>query len=97
MFFYLIPQLIDAPKGVLFDADMVSGTTRVSCELLFYDELQKAHVHVGIKYDEDLGYYIPKTFLIEKNAGTKYIDNQTEVIVTKIAKIECEEEKNSDN
>lgn len=41
MFFYLIPQLIDAPKGVLFDADMVSGTTRVSCELLFYDELQK--------------------------------------------------------
>jgi hypothetical protein len=97
VFFYLIPQLIDAPKGVLFDADMVSGTTRVSCELLFYDELQKAHVHVGIKYDEDLGYYIPKTFLIEKNAGTKYIDNQTEVIVTKIAKIECEEEKNSDN
>ncbi|QWI25663.1 hypothetical protein EXW34_31320 (plasmid) [Bacillus mycoides] len=94
VFFYLIPQLIDAPKGVLFDPDKVGRPTRINCELLFYDELQKAHVHVGIKYDADLGYYIPKTLLIEKNAGTKYLDKQTEIIVTKIAKTELEDDKN---
>lgn len=26
-----------------------------------------SYVHIGIKKDEELGYYIPKTFLIEKH------------------------------
>ncbi|MED1092172.1 PBECR4 domain-containing protein [Bacillus paramycoides] len=94
VFFYLVPQLIDAPRGVLFNPDKVEGSTQITCELLFYDELQKAHVHVGIKYDADLGYYIPKTLVIERNAGTKFIDNQTEVIVTRVAKNEYEDDKN---
>ncbi|MBK5201902.1 MAG: hypothetical protein JJE21_10315 [Spirochaetaceae bacterium] len=86
VFFYLIPKLVDHPKGILYDASKVMGLTLVDCELLFYDEYQNAYIHIGIKEDKDLGYYIPKTFLIEKitehSDGRKYINKQDKIIVT---------------
>jgi hypothetical protein len=91
VFFYLIPKLIESPKGVLYDAAVVDGSTQIDCEILFYDNLQNAYVHIGIKKDEDLGYYIPKTFFVEKitpnKNGMKYIENQKEIIVTKLDKV----------
>jgi phage-Barnase-EndoU-ColicinE5/D-RelE like nuclease4 len=95
VFFYLIPKFIESPKAVLYDKGKVDGNTRVDCEILFYDQLQNAYVHIGIKLDDDLGYYIPKTFLIEKTKnkdGLKYINDQTEIIVSKIAKLAIEVE-----
>ncbi|MCZ0875631.1 PBECR4 domain-containing protein [Peribacillus sp. AS_2] len=90
VFFYLIPKLIESPKGVLYDAAAVPGNTLIDCEILFYDNLQSAYVHIGIKKDEDLGYYIPKTFFVEKitsnKDGMKYVANQKEIIVTKLDK-----------
>lgn len=93
VFFYLIPRIIEAPKGVLYNKDLVNGNTKVDCEILFYDNLQNAYVHLGIKYDKKLNYYIPKTFLIEKinsntnKTGMKYIENQKKITVTKIRKM----------
>jgi|SRR5690625_644712 len=76
VFFYLIPKLVESPKGVLFNPSKVATNTRIDCEILFHDEHQNANIHIGIKFDEELGYYIPKTFLIKKNKGIKYIENQ---------------------
>lgn len=88
VFFYLVPELVEKPRGLLFDPAKVSVNTQVDCELLFYDQFKKSYIHIGIKEDVDLGYYIPKTFLIEKitdfNDGLKYINNQQTITVKKI-------------
>jgi hypothetical protein len=90
VFFYLIPKLAEAPKGVLYDPSKVMGKSNVDCELLFFDEFERAYVHIGIKKDEVLGYYIPKTFLIEKitenNDGLKYIADQQKITVKKVSR-----------
>lgn len=62
--------------------------TSLDCCLvrLFYAKDENAMVHLGIKKDKSLGYYIPKTFFVEK-IGTdgvdSYIDKQKEITVTK--------------
>ncbi|AMO87250.1 hypothetical protein B857_01940 [Solibacillus isronensis B3W22] len=91
IFFYLLPRIIEAPKGVLFDQERVEdGTTRINCEILFYDKYHNAMVHLGIKYDEELGYHIPQTFFVERvtanKNGLKYVGNQQIITVTKINK-----------
>ena len=43
-------------------------------------------IHLGIKQDKTLGYYIPKTFFVEKIGADGidiYIDKQKEIIATK--------------
>ena len=96
MFFYLIPKLIESPKGVLYDDAVVDGDTQIDCEILFYDNLQSAYVYIGIKKDQKLGYYIPKTFFVEKitpnKNGMKYVENQKEIIVTKLDTVIIEAE-----
>jgi len=91
VFFYLLPQLIEKPKGVIFVPEQViGGTTRINCEILFYDHFQNAMVHLGIKYDEKLEYYIPQTILVERvttsKDGLKFVGNQQEITVIKITK-----------
>jgi hypothetical protein len=90
VFFYLIPHLIDSPKGVLYDASVVDGSTQIDCEILFYDNLQSAYVHIGIEYNEQAGYYRPRTFFVERitpnKNGMKYIENQKDITVTKLDK-----------
>ncbi|MHB1652317.1 MAG: PBECR4 domain-containing protein [Desulfitobacteriaceae bacterium] len=87
VFFYLIPKLLEAPKAVLYDTTIMSRST-VDCEILLYDELQRAYVHIGIKKDDVLGYFVPKTFLIEKitqnNDGLQYITSQQAISVNKL-------------
>ena len=56
--------------------------------MIFYDQLQNAYVHLGLEYDKELSNYIARSFFIEKitqkNTGKKFIDNQDEIIVSKI-------------
>ncbi|KZM52533.1 hypothetical protein A3Q35_18200 [Aeribacillus pallidus] len=88
VFFYLIPRIIESPQAVIYDSSKLKS--RVDSEILFYDECNKAYVHIGITYDENLSYYVPRTFLIEKitekNDGLKYIKNQQNISVRKISK-----------
>lgn len=88
VFFYLIPKIIDQPKAVIYDKTKVQGGTRIDCKMIFYDQLQNSYVHLALEYDEELNYYIARSFLIEKitekNTGKKFIDNQDEIIVSKI-------------
>lgn len=92
VFFYLIPKLIESPKAVLYDASKVDGNTQIDCEILFYNNVQKAYVHLGIEFNEKAGYYRPRTFFVEKitpkKNGTKYIEHQTEITVTRLDKVE---------
>lgn len=85
VFFYLIPRLLENAKVVDFNKELVDGDTRIECDLLFFDELQNAYVHLGIELDLELGFYVPRTFLIKKvtknNKGTKFISNQIEVLI----------------
>lgn len=53
---------------------------------MFYTKEENAVVHLGIKKDEVLGYYIPKTFFVEKmgeDGGDIYIDKQKKIEVIK--------------
>jgi hypothetical protein len=34
VFFYLIPMLIESPRGVLYDAAVVDGSTKIDCEII---------------------------------------------------------------
>ncbi len=84
VFFYLIPRIIDNPRGVIYYKEKVSENNTIECEMLFYDEFEKSYVHLGIDSDKD-GVYYPRTFFIErvtdKNDGKKYINNQDKIEV----------------
>jgi len=90
VFFYLVPRLLENAKVIRFNQELVGGNTKIECDLLFFDTLQNAYVHLGIK-STDVGYYVPRTFLIEKvtekNKGTKFIDQQSELEVKERYKI----------
>lgn len=88
VFFYTLPKLINNPKAALFDRKKVIGTeTKIDCQILFYDQYQNAMIHLGIIEDENLGYYIPKTFFVERvtknKNGLRYVGNQQKINVKK--------------
>lgn len=88
VFFYLIPQVLHTPQAVKYELGLVNGTTNIDCEILIYNHRISAYVHIGITKDEELGYYVPQTFFVErvteKNNGLKYIESQKELTISKI-------------
>lgn len=90
VYFYLMPDIIENPVAVNFNNENVETPTKIDCDILFYTKNENAIVHLGIKEDKALGYYIPKTFFVEK-IGTDgvdiYIDKQKKIIATKKNKI----------
>lgn len=98
VFFYLIPQILHSPQGIKYNIGFVKSGTNIDCEILLYHQHLSAYVHIGIKKDEELGYYIPKTFFVErittKNSGLKYIENQKElnIILSKKSNVEINNE-----
>lgn len=78
--------IIEKPIAVKFKNENVESPTKIECGILFYTEDENAIVHLGIKEDKTLGYYIPKTFFVEKigaDGVDVYIDKQKKIIVTK--------------
>lgn len=86
IFFYLIPKILYNPVIIKFDNKKVIPSTSISCEFVFYEKILNAYVHIGMDCDENT--YFPKSLFIEKikesNPGTKFINKQTEITVTKI-------------
>ena len=69
-----------------FKNENVSPPKKIDCDILFYTKDENAIIHLGIKKDETLGYYIPKTFFVEKigeDGVDIYIDKQEKIIATK--------------
>jgi hypothetical protein len=86
VYFYLMPDIIENPIAVNFENKNVDPPTKIDCDILFYTKNENAIVHLGIKEDETLGYYIPKTFFVEKiraDGVDIYIDRQKKIIATK--------------
>lgn len=86
VYFYLMPDIIEHPVAVNFENKNVDPPTKIDCDILFYTRNENAIVHLGIKEDETLGYYIPKTFFVEKigeDGADIYIDKQKQIIATK--------------
>lgn len=86
VYFYLLPKLIENPMAVNYDINNVDGTTNIECEILFYSNVENdnAIIHLGIEED-DLGYYFPRTFFVEKVSEKEkdiYITKQEKVDVT---------------
>lgn len=88
VFFYLIPKIIESPKAIKYDKSKVKGGTSIEGKIIFYDKQQNSYVHIFLEYDEEKKYHIARSFCIEKitdhNTGTKFIDGQTKITVTKI-------------
>lgn len=90
VYFYLVPEIIEKPIAVEFKNEDVDPPTRIDCDILFYTQEENAVVHLGIKKDDDLGYYIPKTFFVEKlndDGVDIYIDKQKKIVATKKKRI----------
>ena len=86
VYFYLLPDIIENPVAVNFRNESVHPPTKIDCDILFYTKNESAIVHLGIKEDETLGYYIPKTFFVEKigeDGADVYIDKQKKIFATK--------------
>ena len=86
VYFYLMPDILENPVAVNFKNENVSPPTKIDCDILFYTKDENAIIHLGIKKDETLGYYIPKTFFVEKigeDGVDIYIDKQEKIIATK--------------
>ena len=90
VYFYLLPSIIERPIAVKFKNENVNPPTKIDCDILFYTRNENAVVHLGIKNDEELGYYIPKTFFVEKikeDGIDIYIENQKKIDVVKKERI----------
>ncbi len=86
VYFYLVPDIIEYPVAVNFKNKNVDPPTKIDCDILFYTRNENAIVHLGIKEDKTLGYYIPKTFFVEKigeDGADIYIDKQKQIIAAK--------------
>lgn len=91
VFFYLIPLLLDKPKCIRFNRNMIQGSTNIDCELLFYDTCHNAYIHIGLQKSDDKKYYFPKSFFIEKitekNTGKKFVQGQEKIYLQKVTKL----------
>ena len=86
VYFYLMPDIMENPIAVNFKNENVTPPTKIDCDILFYTRDENAMIHLGIKKDEILGYYIPKTFFVEKmgvDGIDIYIDKQKRIIANK--------------
>lgn len=75
-FFPFVYQLLHDPSIIQFNPSVVDGNSLLKCDLIFHksDFLTK-RIHLGIE-NKGNNEYFPKTYMIEKNNGTKYIANQ---------------------
>lgn len=92
VYFYLLPELAAVPLAVEFKNEKVNPPTKIDCEIMFYSAVKgdNAIIHLGIKKDEKLRYYIPKTFFIEKvsdKCDDIYLARQEEIQTTVLDRI----------
>lgn len=50
--------------------------SRISCEFLLYDTQYERRIHLGIEKDEKRGVYYPRTFIVERENGDRYVKSQ---------------------
>lgn len=80
-YFPFIYQLLHNPSIVQFNPNVVSGGSLLTCDLIFHQpNCMSKRIHLGIE-NKGTDIYFPKTYMVEKNNGTKYIDNQNPLTI----------------
>ncbi|BCJ92821.1 hypothetical protein acsn021_03900 [Anaerocolumna cellulosilytica] len=91
VYFYLMPNMISNPLAINYKRDLVDPETNIECEIMFYSYCENAVIHLGIEYSEDKGYYIARSFFVEKlsndNPVDNYIKNQENISADLKAKV----------
>ncbi len=54
----------------------ITGHSKISCEFLLYDTHYERRIHLGIEKDEKRDVYYPRTFLVERENGDRFVVNQ---------------------
>lgn len=54
----------------------IVGHSKISCEFILYDTHYERRIHLGIEKDEKRGVYYPRTFLVERENGDRFVINQ---------------------
>lgn len=76
IYFYQLPHLVMSSK-IVFNFTKVEGSN-IECELLMYNEMHGVYAHLGLEKETSGVFYIARTFFIERNLGSKFIDAQKE-------------------
>jgi hypothetical protein len=87
VFFYLIPKVFNNKNAVQYRSE---GDSSILSDIIFYDNILNAYVHVGVVKNVD-GVYVPRTFFVERvtasNDGLKFVENQIKLDIKKIETI----------
>lgn len=87
VYFYLIPDLLENPLGVIFDKEKVNPPVKIESEILFYSTYENAVIHLGIDKEDNGDFYYPRSFFVEKlgkdTVKDKYTIHQTAINVKK--------------
>jgi len=87
VFFYAIPNILESPIAVRFNPEDVDPPVRIQSEILFYNKIDNAVVHLGIDRENGERWYYPRTFFVEKLKDDNidiYIENQQKIETKKI-------------
>lgn len=57
----------------------IIGHSKITCEFILHDTHYERRIHLGIEKDEKRGVYYPRTFLIERDNGNKFVVNQQQL------------------
>jgi hypothetical protein len=84
LYFPFVYQLLRSPELVLFDGE--KADTNNDSELILYNQVEKAYMHLGVsQYTDQENYYFPRSFYDRNNRD--HIDGQTPINI-KSLKIE---------
>jgi hypothetical protein len=60
----------------------VVGHSKITCEFILYDTHFERRIHLGIQKDEKRNVYYPRTFLVGREEGDRFVVNQEYLKIT---------------
>jgi len=81
-FFKYMKYIVENPDIILYNSDI--SKSNIESKYILYKLIGTNYVHIGIDVNnskDSIDFCYPRTFLIEKKEGRKFIDGQTELIV----------------
>jgi hypothetical protein len=90
VFFFLIHRMAEAPHEDIFVEYSGKSGTKVQVKFLVYDICEKGIGHLGLSFNEEKGFWFPKSYMTERisesNDGTSLISGRDTISVIKTVK-----------
>jgi hypothetical protein len=72
--FHLLHKLIERPTIINYDSSIVTPSTRIEADFVFYDVVSGSYIHLGVvKQNNSLNQYVPRSLFVESK-GSKHVD-----------------------